>query len=263
MKVKKTIVLLPGVLLLALLFLILPVSAASLPRMIDETGHLTSGEVRLLEEKLDSLSEEYQCDVVALMVETTSWKTAEQYADDFFDYQGYGLGPERSGILFLVSLKDRAWHFSTSGDGIDIFKHSRLEKMGDRIPPLLSSGDYYGAFDLYADQCAAYLKDPEDRALQNRLMLVRIIAAVGIGGVLGFGATALLKMQLKSTGLKSQAADYVIPGSFHVNRKEDLFLYSTLSKIARPKDTGGGGSGGGHTHRSSSGRSHGGHGGRF
>ena len=33
-------------------------------------------------------------------------KTATKYADDYFDYNGYGLGNEKDGILLLISMKN-------------------------------------------------------------------------------------------------------------------------------------------------------------
>ena len=81
-----------------------------------------------------------------------------------------------------------------------------------------------------------------------------------IGFVIAFIATAIMRSKLKSVRSKSGATDYIKQGSFRVTRANDFFLYRTVSRRARPKDTGSGGSS---THRSSSGRSHGGGGGRF
>jgi len=57
------------------------------------------------------------------------------------------------------------------------------------------------------------------------------------------------------------AEDYLTEGTYRLTRSQDLFLYSNLTKTPRPQqNTSGSGSG---THRSSSGRSHGGRGGKF
>ena len=47
--------------------------------------------------------------------------------------------------------------------------------------------------------------------------------------------------------------------SYHLRTNQDLFLYSNISKRPKPKESSSGSS----THRSSSGRSHGGRGGSF
>lgn len=40
------------------------------------------------------------------------------YADDYFDYKGYGMGEDKSGILFLVTMSERKFWMSTHGDAI-------------------------------------------------------------------------------------------------------------------------------------------------
>ena len=52
------------------------------------------------------------------------------------------------------------------------------------------------------------------------------------------------------------AADYMKPGSMRLAVSRDIFLYSRITKTEKPKSNSG-------THRSSSGRSHGGRGGSF
>ena len=82
-----------------------------------------------------------------------------------------------------------------------------------------------------------------------------ILISLAVGFVIAFIATAVMRSKLKSVRPKSGAADYVKEGSFRLTRSNDFFLYRTVSRVAKPKDNG--------SHRSSSGRSHGGGGGKF
>ena len=81
----------------------------------------------------------------------------------------------------------------------------------------------------------------------------------------GFITVYILKKKLKSEGLVGNAEDYVVASYFVLENSRDIYLYSTLSKVPRPQNNGGGSSisrsSGGHI--SSSGRVHGGGGRRF
>ena len=79
--------------------------------------------------------------------------------------------------------------------------------------------------------------------------------------IIAFIIIQVWKKGMNTALVKTQAAAYLVPGSLSFKVKNDRFLYSTVTKTARPKNTGSGGSGG--VHRSSSGRSHGGRGGRY
>ena len=91
------------------------------PRLTDDADLLTSSEEKQLLAKLDEISERQEMDVVVVTTDSLEGKTAEAYADDFFDYNGFGYGPMGSGVLLLVSMEDRDWAISTSGDGIEAF----------------------------------------------------------------------------------------------------------------------------------------------
>ncbi len=240
-------------------------------RVMDYADLLSDSEESSLREKLDSISTEYECDVVAVTVDSMNGKTAQDFADDFYDFRGYGYGSDRSGILFLVDMGERAWAFSTRGDGIFAFNDDGLAYMEEEIIPYLSDGDYNGAFREYASLCEKFLKKAETGTaysasdMPKRMLSGEMTAILAAGGVgLGFLGTLLMKGQLKSVRAKETAADYIRQGSFKLIRNEDTFLYSRVTKVPRPKDENRSG-GGGHstTHRSSSGASHGGRSGHF
>ena len=78
-------------------------------RLADEAGLLEPAEQAEIEEELDRVSEKYQCDVVIVTTDTLMGKTPRAYADDYYDFNGYGYGSEKDGVLLLVSMEDRDW----------------------------------------------------------------------------------------------------------------------------------------------------------
>ena len=106
------------------LFLILTaavnVSASDmhLPRVVDGADLLSGAEESDLTEKIDSIVQNYDMDVVILTVNTLGSKSASAYADDYYDYIGYGIGSDHSGLLLLIAMEERTWAVSTCGDAI-------------------------------------------------------------------------------------------------------------------------------------------------
>ncbi|MEI3207893.1 MAG: hypothetical protein V8S84_08845 [Lachnospiraceae bacterium] len=52
---------------------------------------------------------------------------------------------------------------------------------------------------------------------------------------------------MKTAAKKTSASDYMEPGSFHLTKKRDYYLYTTTQRVKREKQensSGGGGSGG-------------------
>jgi len=70
---------------------------------------------------LNYLTAEEKLDVVIVITDNTQGKSSRDFADDFYDYNGYGIGTRKSGLLMLVNMQNREIWISTCGDAIDIF----------------------------------------------------------------------------------------------------------------------------------------------
>ena len=251
--------------LLALLITLsfaVPAFAEAMPRLVDQADLLTDAQEAALLSKLDTISNKHGMDVVVVTADTLEGKSPTAYADDFYDYNGYC----EDGILLLVSMEDSDWWISTAGYGITAFTDAGIEYLGNRFVPSLSDGDYAGAFEIYANTCDEFITqaktgDPYDthnlpKEPFDFLMNLAICFVIGL--VIAAIATAIMKGQLKSVRSQAGASSYVKSGSLNVTHRQDLFLYRDVKRTAKPKD-----SGGSSTHTSSSGRSHGGGGGKF
>lgn len=239
-----------------------------LPRLVDEAGLLTYKEAQELEEKLDTISERHQCDVAVVTTESTYGMNALAYADDFYDYNGYGMGEGDDGILFLLDMGERQWGMSTYGFGITAFTDAGQAYLSQKFLPYLKEGDYAQAFTVYAELCDEFLEQARSGEAFDRnhmpkepMSLLWIPGSLLIGMVLSLIITGFMRLQMKSVCRQSAAADYVRPGSMRVTRNNDIYLYSHMNRTAKPKETSSGG--GSSTHTSSSGRNHGGSSGSF
>ena len=233
-----------------------------MPRLVDQADLLTDAQEASLLSKLDSISNRQGMDVVVVTADTLDGKSPMAYADDFYDYNGYA----EDGILLLVSMEDSDWWISTAGYGITAFTDAGIEYLGNRFVPSLSDGDYAGAFEIYADHCDEFITqaktgDPYDTHNLPKEpfdFLLNLAISFVIGLVIAAIATAVMKGKLKSVRAQAGASGYVKNGSMNVTHRQDLFLYRDVNRTAKPKD-----SSGSSTHTSSSGRSHGGGGGKF
>lgn len=101
--------------LLCLFILMLPAKASSIPAerqkplLVDDAGLLTAEESTALLEKLEEISQRQQNEVAIVTVNSLDGKTAQAYADDYYDYNGYGYGENDDGILLLISMGERKW----------------------------------------------------------------------------------------------------------------------------------------------------------
>ncbi len=264
--------------LLCITLIILAVTlTVSAQNVFDNEGLLTADEVSSLESILLSSGDEAGCTIVVVTNDGFDGKTAQAYADDFFEAGGFG----EDGILFLVSLAQREWHISTSGEAIFTYDDARLIHFEDELVPYLSDGDFYEAFVRFAELCCedygynggysdydgGYYPDYDNEYYEEDegFTASNVIIPVIFGLIVGLITVGSMKSQLTSVRSKPNASDYVKSGSLTVSTSYEQFLFRHVSKTRRQSNSSSSGhSGGGSTvHRSSSGTGHGGRGGRF
>lgn len=239
-------------------------------RLADFADLLDADQEEELEAKLDQVSEDYNCDVVILTEESIDGAKPMDYADDFFDYNDYGMGSDKSGILLLLTMEERQWWMSTHGDAIRIFTDAGQNYISDEFVSYLSDGDYYEGFTKFADLCEEFIVqaqngEPYDTGNlpeESLPFYITFLIALVIGFILAVIVSVVMRSGMKTVHMKPNASDYMKAGSLHISRSRDMFLYHHISRTAKPKAESSGG-GGSSTHTSSSGQTHGGSGGSF
>lgn len=236
---------------------------------VDDADLLDDYERSALEYDLLTKSEELNFDIVIVTTNTLDGKTPEAYADDYYDYNGYGYGDSHDGCLLLVSMEDRDWHISTTGFGITALTDYGLDYISDQFLGDLSEGYYYGAFDTFATEVQAFVlqaQSGEAYDVDNKVVGDKksfSLESVGIGVIAGLIIAlifvSMLKSKMNSVAYKATADDYLVPNSLVITNQYDRFITTHVTKKAKPKQSSGGSS----THSGSSGTSHGGSGGKF
>lgn len=282
--------LLTGITCLLLIFcMIFPVSAEA-GAVVDNASLFSISESLQLQAKAAKLKETYQMDVVILTINDLEGKTPQDYADDYYDNNGYGCGPDNSGVLFLIAMDTRDWYMSTCGDAIYALTDYGIEQVFSEMATYLSNDQYFAAFDVYLDTLPTYFEafqngspidgyvgsydgpgsyspgDAEEHVYyegNSSLGFVpKLLISLAIGAVVALIVILIMRGTMNTAKHQRSAGNYLVNGSFHLNIHRDLFLYSNVTKTRRQSSSSSGG-GGSSVHRSSGGVRHGGGGGKF
>ena len=206
--------------------------------VVDLADILTDSEERELRSYLKEKSQKAGADIVVVTVRSLGGKSMMAFADDYLDYNGYS----KDGILFLRYINGSRKEVWISGVG-KMEGRVNEDSVFDAISDDFSRGDYLSAFKTYGDMCADATKLPVVRYLIISSIAGLIIAAIHI---------SRLKKQLISVQNREEAREYIVPDSMQVSNSQEIYLYSTVSRVRRESSS----SSGGGSHTSSSGRSH-------
>lgn len=249
-------------------------------RVMDDADILSDDTEEELESTIEDLMEEYEMDVVILTVDDYQDYAAYQdsyfydiaeFADFFYNVKGYGLDSENSGMLLVLSMAggegNRDVRIEIEGAANEAVNDYGSEYIMDRLIDKLRDGDYDEACVRYLEDLELFFEEYEsgepfgdDHRVRTPMMYLTYFGvAVGISAVLALIIISIMKSQMNTAKPQTGAREYVRKDSFRLTNQQDLYLYSNMTKTARPKDSGSSGGGG----RSSGSRGGGGRSGKF
>lgn len=234
------------------------------PLLVDDAHLLSEAEEAELLAKLEEISARQKMDIAVITVAQTDDRTIEAYTDDFYDYFGYGQGSAKDGVMLLIDMGSREAHMTAVGRGIGAFTDAgRAYILDNAVMPLISSGAYADAFNEFAEQCDAFIRQadtgkPYDGSFMPKggfkpLSIMWLIAAAAAGLIAAAIVSAKLKKEMKTVELQHGAGNYAVNGSLVITGKTDRFVTNNITRTERARESGSSGS---TTHTSSSGQTH-------
>ena len=194
----------------------------------DDAGLLTESETAALTKKLAEVSRQYEAQIIVHTVSSVPYGDVDRYLEDWYDSNLFGYGADRDGVLLLLCMDTRDYRILSNGYAGYAIDPATIDAIGEAIVSDLSDGEYYDAFEAFAEECAYYLDGyingfPFDFGKNAIICLI-------IGVVISMIVSAVLKGQLKSVRKQDAAGNYVRSGSMNVTVHNDFFLYRTVSR---------------------------------
>lgn len=235
-------------------------------KVYDFADLYSSSEEERLYREINDYIEHCGMDMAVVTINSNS-KTPRDYADDFYDYNSFGIGSDRDGVLFLVDMDNREIYMSTTGNAIDIYTDQKIDYIMDKIFTFFSDQEYYEGTSNFIQMVDEYysrnLTSYESNSLHKDMGKIFLYSL--LGGFIASGIVIwILVCKNKLVRKATTAREYLIKDSMVATKTKDKFVGSHVVKHRiEHSSSDGGGFGGSSSHSSSSGSSHGGGGHKF
>lgn len=241
-----------------------PVATSQINNITDTVGLLTKSEWETLERQARALSEEYSFGVYAIAVddyEDYAYGGVRDAAEALYHGYDLGAGPDRDGILLLLSMYDRDYSLIVNGEFAHYtFNEDGQEALTEFFLDNFDDNDWYGGLSDYLTWCSNYLEaaengepyssdnPPMDAAGRMSAILIRVAVILLLPLIIAVIVVLVLTSKMKSVAMATQAASY-IKGNLILTGQEDRYTHSTETRqkikneSGSSKSTGGGISG--------------------
>lgn len=246
-------------------------------RVLDYADVLSQEENNKLEAQFGEIANRQKVDIVICFTNSLDGKKTADYTETLYEKHNYGYGENKDGIMLLVSFEEHDWYIATRGYAIQAFTDAGIQYIGNQIKGDLGDGNCYAAAEYFGQICDELISDAKNGnvygeptgAIDNEdtgFVLpppMWILISIGAGLIVALVVVGSMKRKLKTVNLQAAANSYLKSGSLNITESNDIFLYSNVTRTAKPKNNDNNNGSGSSTHESSSGNTYGGGGGKF
>ena len=217
--------------------------------MIDEAELFSEDEEAELFGRIEEIRDTYDFDVTIL--------TMNEIPDDSYDLRYYfdwyeGLDPTRDGVVVGVNMDEfnREFSLSARNFGIEAFTEEAQDFVHEEVPPLLTDGEYFEAFNLFLDQTEEFLEtakagEPYEKPVDILTVLIFVVALPLILALLiaWLIVRFVFVAQMKTAVIKTEAKEFMVKDSLILEENSDVFTHESESRVYDPpSENKGGGS---------------------
>lgn len=237
--------------LLLTVSLAISVSAAETGYVFDEAGLLSSSEKLKLTIQAQSIAEEYDCGVYIMTVEDYR---SYGYASEVYDVtwgiyhdRELGIGPERNGMILLLSMEDRDYATFVYGkDAEYALSDYALILLEDEFLDDFADNEWNDGFEDYLSVTRDFLQRAAKGKPVRESPLPLILIAVFVSCIISLIITGIFWLQMKNVRKQSSARAYASAQGLDLTVRLDTFTHQTIRR--RKIETSSGSSSGSRSH---------------
>lgn len=152
-------------------------------RIVDNSDVFESIFENTISMKLDEISIRYQCDVLFIVVPSTYKQKLESFADEYFEYNSYGI--EGNAVLLLMDTDKHDFCIRSYGDLTEtIFNSDVLSYIENEVGTYLKQKNYEKGLQVYTNLCEEYLIDGKNGVIYTKDTLPNISESTPISTIL-------------------------------------------------------------------------------
>lgn len=130
--------------------------------VVDNADVLTDEEEYSFAARLEELGRKHELEIVILTVDSYEGKDPQAFADDYYDYNGYGYGETDNGYIIVLNTGkydgNRNIAISASGTASELLTDTETDVIIEMMINPVKNEDYAGAFDTFISESESSLE---------------------------------------------------------------------------------------------------------
>ena len=224
-------------------------NAGDLPTVVDNADVLTEDEEEELSSRIEEIRDKYDVNYVILTGDDNEGLSADGYAFEFLKENGYDSDGQ-SAVVFYICFEpgNRCWRTATRNSVYKKFTEDVINDIDDHIEPDMKAGDYFDACLTHAKYVKNIVSGKYRKPVDWTPVIISLLVGSFVGLIVGLMRLSSCKKAMRVVA-PVDAHEYLVKDSFNLRDKQVYYLYTTVTKTAKPKSSS---SSGGSSYSSSS-----------
>lgn len=228
--------------------------------VVDNTSTLSKSTINSVEKYIDEAYQKYGYAIAVVFESYLNYNDKEAISEQYYDDCGFS---QKGGILLYVGVDSRVYNiWRIIGDSTTKIDEDELDYITYAVETTLEDNRFDDAVIGFAQLSFEAMEEGSDMTYKfgtktSEDIAMTIVVSLVIGLVISLIIMFTIKSSMKTIRPQKSASGYAVSSSFKLQNSHDSFLYSRVTRRAKPQNNSSGGSGGSR----SSGGSH--RGGRF
>lgn len=211
----------------------------------DDASLLTDEEEQKLAQECERIFEKHRIGIFVVTTEDFGSGDIKTWQRKIFNAYEFDAACKGNGVMLAVSMAGRDWGLTAFGTAQDAFSAYGRERIGERILDKLSEEEFYDAFSEFLSLAEDFLEEAEagrpyteqHKYGEGWRIPVIIAGAFVLSLVLSLTLVLSWRKSMNTRVRQNGAMAYFKEESFHLHSQEDQFLYHSVSRTKRQKQS--------------------------
>ncbi len=212
-------------------------------KVYDFAEILTTTEEQKLYDEIVNYINQTNMDIAIVTIKYNNKHNVQTYAEDFYDYNNFGVGTDRDGILFLIDMDLQQFYLTATGKAIRTYSDKRYNAMLDNAYQYVATGDYYGSCSALIKSALSYSKidsTEDDNYVVNSDGTIQrdngTLIAGGIFAIIGTAITMLILVNMNRTVYRPKhVRSFLVKDTMSIKRVNEVNLGTQVARAPRKK----------------------------
>ncbi len=204
---------------------------------------LTTTEEQKLYEEIVNYINQTNMDIAIVTVKYNNKHNVQTYAEDFYDYNNFGVGKSRDGILYVIDMDLQQIYLTATGKAIRTYSDKRYNTMLDNAFQYVANGDYYGSCSSLIKSALSYSKidstEDDSYVINEDGTVVKdngTLIAMGLFAIIGTAITMLILVNMNRTVYKPRfVRSFLVKDTVSIKRVNEVSVGTQVARAPRKK----------------------------